>query len=305
MPFKVPANPPAWLVKWFENKKLKPSFDWRDVWKEEHVAAFTVAKAMEMDILTDIHEAVHEMHEKGITFQQFKKQLMPKLAAKGWWGEKEMIDPKTGEKRIVQLGSPHRLRTIYQANKKTARAAEQWQRIQRAKSSHPYLVYRLGTSKVHRREHEKLDGVCLPVDHPFWKTHFTPNGFGCNCWIQQITQYQYEKYQREGIKTKGEPILDDQGKPTGRFTTITIPLKTTAPKLKMVEWKNARTGKIEKLPEGVAPGWNYNVGMVGRLKPVQTKLHESASVFEQLFKPAKRFFKGLLQAIYAIWEFLQ
>ncbi|GHT80966.1 hypothetical protein AGMMS49960_03630 [Betaproteobacteria bacterium] len=31
------------------------------------------------------------------------------------------------------------------------------------------------------------DGICLPHDHPFWQTHFAPNGFGCCCRIIAVS----------------------------------------------------------------------------------------------------------------------
>ena len=64
-----------------------------------------------------------------------------------------MIDPETGETREVELGSPRRLKTIYSTNMRTARAAGQWERIQRTKATHPYLLYELGPSGEHRPEH--------------------------------------------------------------------------------------------------------------------------------------------------------
>ena len=46
--------PPAEAIKWFESKGYKLGFDWRDTWRDEHAWAFTVAKAMQLDLLGDI-----------------------------------------------------------------------------------------------------------------------------------------------------------------------------------------------------------------------------------------------------------
>ena len=40
--------PPAEAIRFFQKKGYKFGFDWRDVWKEEHAVAFTVAKAMQI-----------------------------------------------------------------------------------------------------------------------------------------------------------------------------------------------------------------------------------------------------------------
>jgi len=37
-----------------KDKKLKVAFSYKDVWNEEHATAFTVAKAMQLDVLSDI-----------------------------------------------------------------------------------------------------------------------------------------------------------------------------------------------------------------------------------------------------------
>ncbi len=51
-------RPPKEAMDWFSSKGMKPSFDYTDVWREEHATAFTVAKATKMDILSDIRGEV-------------------------------------------------------------------------------------------------------------------------------------------------------------------------------------------------------------------------------------------------------
>jgi uncharacterized protein with gpF-like domain len=88
---------PVEAVAFFRKKGLAASFNWKDVWAEEHAVAFTVAKAMRVDILEDIRGAVDAALAKGIPFHEFQKNLAPILQAKGWWGKRDMIDPLTGE----------------------------------------------------------------------------------------------------------------------------------------------------------------------------------------------------------------
>ena len=45
------------------------------MWREEHAAAFTVAKAMQLDVLSDMHNAVAKAVEKGQSFESFKKNI--------------------------------------------------------------------------------------------------------------------------------------------------------------------------------------------------------------------------------------
>jgi hypothetical protein len=76
---------------------------------------------------------------------------------------------------------------------KIDRAAAQWQRIQRTKRAMPYLLYQLGPRREACELHLKWDCVLLPVDDPWWRTHFPPNSNGCTCWVGQISNYEYQK----------------------------------------------------------------------------------------------------------------
>lgn len=173
-----PGPIPAAALSFIKNKGLRPGFSFLEVWREEHSYAFTVAKAMQVDVLTAIQGEIVKAIEKGTTLQQFKKDLEPTLQRLGWWGVKKVKDPVSGETKLAQLGSPRRLKTIYQANMRQARAAGQWDRIQRTKERRPYLVYSLGPSERHREVHVLWNGKVLLADDPWWDEHMPPNGWG-------------------------------------------------------------------------------------------------------------------------------
>lgn len=236
MPFKVkttmPGPVPEEALAYFRSKKLKVGFSYLDVWREEHAFAWTVAKAMTADVLDSIRGAVDGAIADGTTFRQFKKDLTPVLQGLGWWGEQPMIDPLTGERPTVELGSPRRLKIIYDTNLRVARSVGQWQRIQRTKRTHPYLLYQLGPSQRHRPEHAGWEGTLLPADDPWWDFHYTPNGWGCKCWIRQVS--------------RGEAAR--------------IGVTPRRPSSRTVEWVNGRTGEVSRVPVGIDPGWDYNPG---------------------------------------------
>lgn len=79
-----------------------------------------------------------------------------------------------------------------------------------------------------RQLHVSWNGLTLPADHAFWKTHYSPNGWRCHC-----TCYGASETERQAAirNSKGEP-------PQG--------------------WNDpdAKTGA----PAGIDKGWNYNVG---------------------------------------------
>jgi hypothetical protein len=122
------------------------------------------SKATALDILEVIHNAVDQALAEGRTLAQFKKELTPVLQQLGWWGESEEVDPVTGETVNAQLGNPRRLKVIYRTNLRTARAAGQWDRIQRSQQTHPYLLYQLGPSENHREQHQAWEGLLLKAE---------------------------------------------------------------------------------------------------------------------------------------------
>ena len=257
---KAPDIIPKEALAWLKSKKLMPGFDYRDVWRQEHSIGFTVAKMTQLDLLSDVKALVEDAMASGQSFAEFREVLKPLLVKRGWWGQQMMDDPLTGETKTVQLGSDRRLRTIYDTNMRTARSAGQWERTQRTKRAMPYLLYTLGPSREHRAEHLKWADLCLPVDDPFWLTHFCPNGWGCKCTLRQVSKYEYDQLVKNGVPRNVQQ-LDDSGQPTGHVIRQIVPVRTEAPPVKRVKWVNKRTGEEEMVPEGIDPGWDYNPGM--------------------------------------------
>ncbi|WP_413874155.1 phage minor head protein [Albidovulum sp.] len=240
--YSFSPGPPPEASRYLKNKGLRPGFAWEDVEPEEHAVAFTVAKAMQIDVLEAIREEVQKALDDGLPLASFRKSLRPRLEKLGWWGKQDVVDPETGETVEAWLGSPRRLRTIYDANLRTARAAGQWERIDRTRKLLPYLEYRLGPSENHRPHHKDKEGLILPVEDPFWDEWMPPNGWGCKCWVKQITRAEAE---RKGVRS--------------------------APKVRDKVWENPRTGAVALVPEGIDPGWQRNPGKL-RLQAVEAVL---------------------------------
>lgn len=225
--------PPEKAVKWFKSKGYALGFDWRDIWQEEHAVAFTVAKAASIDLLQDIRSEVEKALVSGETFESFKQNLKPKLVERGWWGRANMQDPLTGEVKEVQLGSTRRLKTIYRTNIDMAYAAGRWEEIEATRKTHPYLRYRCSMLETSRESHKSWDGIVLPVDDPWWDSHYPPCAWNCKCWVEQVLKSDVDK---------------------GRVKV------SPRPKTNYVAYKNKRTGQTIAVPEGISPGFDYNVG---------------------------------------------
>lgn len=243
-PEPFPRLEPREAIDYFRAKGFKTGFAWQDVWQEEHARAFTVAKAMRRDILETIRTALDDAIANGLTLAQFRAQLTPLLQAQGWWGKQQMIDPATGESRLVQLGSPRRLKIIYDMNMRMAQAAGRWQRIQRSKEALPYLRYTAVMDERTRPEHAEWHGTILHVDDPWWDTHYPPCGWNCRCTVVQLDA--------ETIAENGWEISDG-------------PPPSGAPRA----YENPRTGEVSEVPAGFDPGFVYNVGKasLGSISP--------------------------------------
>ncbi len=212
---------------------LRPSHDWRDMWQEAHATAFTVAKSAGFDILKDVHQAVAAALEQGWDLKRFSEALTPVLQAKGWWGKQEVADPLTGGKVMAQLGSPRRLRIIYDTNMRMAYAAGRWAQMERLAARRPFLRYVAILDGRTRPLHRQWHGTVLPMDHAWWKTHYPPNGWRCRCTVQQLSQRDLDEF---GYQVSPDP--DDT----------------------LVPWTNDRTGEVQMVPHGVDPGFAYNPG---------------------------------------------
>ena len=213
------------------------SFDWRDVSAEEHLAQFTFAKAARLDVLQAVRAEVDRALAEGRTLREFVGELRPRLQKLGWWGEKEMVDPRTGERRLVEIG-PRRLATIFDTNLRMAHARGRWERIQALKEEMPYLRYVATLDARTRPEHARWHGTVLRVDDPWWRSHYPPNGWRCRCAVQQLSEGD--------LRRRGRGI-------------------TPRPKGRTRKWTNRRTGEIVDVPAGIDPGFERNAGSYSRV----------------------------------------
>jgi SPP1 gp7 family putative phage head morphogenesis protein len=231
----LPTNlPPAEAIEWFRQKGFQYSWGWQDVYAEQHARAFTVAKAMRMSVLQDIRAAVDQAIADGGTLREFARDLTPKLQEAGWWGKVQDVDPRTGRAQDVQLGSPRRLETIYDTNLRTAFAAGEWERQERTRAERPYLRYVAILDGGTRPEHRDWHDTVLPADDPWWATHYPPNGWGCRCSVQQLSDADLDRY---GLEVTPRAPADDPR-----------------------EWRNPRTGEVRQVPRGVDPGFDHHPG---------------------------------------------
>jgi len=166
-------RPFAEQVAFFRNKlgNLVPTARWDDLKRSGHDTGFMVAGAAKADLLADLASAVERVVTEGKSIEAFRKDFRAIVQQRGWHGW-------TGE------GSPKmeawRTRIIYTTNANTAYAAGRHAQLQ----AFAFWIYRHSDAVNHPRpQHVSWNGLTLPKDHPFWKTHYPPNGWGCHCYV--------------------------------------------------------------------------------------------------------------------------
>jgi hypothetical protein len=198
-----------------------PTASYKDLQGEEHDWAFSVAGATSAQLLADLRAAVDKAITQGTSLQEFRKDFDALVARHGW--------TYTG-------GRAWRTELIMMTNLRTAAAAGRYQQLTDPETvkNRPYWMWRHRDSRLPRPLHVSWDGLVLPADDPWFKTHFPPCGFGCRCTVLALSGRDLERMGKDG---PDEPP-DDGSYP------YTDPL----------------TGKAREIPNGVDPGWDYTPG---------------------------------------------
>ena len=225
---------PQRAIAYFKAKGLRASYSYAETLGAANDRAFTVAKMMDVDLLRQVRDSLDSALANGTSFAQWRREIEPALQRAGWWGVKEVIDPETGIAAPAQLGSPWRLETIFRTNMQAAYASGQWQEIQAQAEAAPFLLYDAVDDLRTRPLHRAWDNTCLPITSAWWSTHFPPNGWNCRCGVIQLDA---EELSSLGIR----PLADTPDDGSYR-------------------WTNPRTGDVERIPNGIDPGWNRNTG---------------------------------------------
>ena len=215
-------------IAYFRDKLNLPSENWFDIWERAHSKSFTIAGAIKTELLQDLREAIQSALEEGKSIQQFREEF-PKIVERYGWAYKGAEGWRTGIIFNTNMTVAYTVGRYRQATDPTI--LEQF----------PYWRYRTMDDARVRPEHAKWNNLVLRADDPFWATHYPPNGWGCRCEVQSLTEKQVKR-----LKDITEVI-------------------TKAPIIKYSPWTNPKTGEIVQVPQGIDPGWAYNVGAEGSI----------------------------------------
>ncbi len=214
--------PPAEAIAFFRRKLNVGTETFRDLQREQHAVAFTVAGAMGADLLADVRGAVDKAIAGGGTLGEFRAEFDQIVQRHGW----------------RHRGKPGwRARVIFETNLRTAYAAGAWRQIQQTKAERPYLRYAAILDQRTRPLHRRWHGTIRPVDDAFWRTHYPPNGWRCRCSVITLDADQ--------LREMGWQVTDPPP-PSGGVPT----------RVRQADG----TDRIESVPPGVDPAFAYNVG---------------------------------------------
>lgn len=185
---------------------LVPTERWTDLMYGAHDRSFAVAGAMQADLLADLARAVDEAIREGAGIEAFRKKFDAAVLKYGW-GYNGARDWRT--------------RVIYRTNVATSYAAGRLQQLRdpdllRVK---PYWMYVHSDAVATPRPlHLSWNGIALPADHEWFKTHFAPNGWGCMCRIVAVSKRDIERLGGRLLETPpddGSRDVDGRDVPNG------------------------------------------------------------------------------------------
>lgn len=191
-------------IAFFRGKlgNLIPTEKWTDVWKSAHDTGFMVAGAAKADLLADLARAVDGAISEGRGIEAFRRDFDEIVEKHGW---------------SYRGARNWRTRVIYRWNMASSYAAGRL--VQLKEGGFEYWMYRHSDSVARPRPlHVSWDGLTLRADDDWWKTHYPPNGGGCQCYVVGVTGAtakrlggRIEAPPNDGFEPDGRPKGIDKG----------------------------------------------------------------------------------------------
>lgn len=153
-------------IDYFRKKVNVPTATWKDLWKSMHDRAFSVAGAMQEELIEDLRTAIDKAIAEGTTLATFRTEFDEIVQKFGW---------------IYNGGKGWRTAVMLNTNMAVAYSQGGYRQMTDPDvlAARPYLRYVGSSSMNPRPEHQAWYNIVLPADHPWWDTHYPPNGWGC------------------------------------------------------------------------------------------------------------------------------
>lgn len=179
-------------VEFLRKKTPMLATDFYALEESARARAFTVSGVAELDMVSEVWEAVERAVREGRTLNDFRKEVGASLEEA--WGKKD----------------PAHLENIFRTNVQSAYSAGRYLQNNRpeVRATHPYSKFSAvmddRTTDVCAAAH----GTVLPSDDPWWSTHQPPLHFRCRSDVTAITESEAKEI---GIDESAPEAEADEG----------------------------------------------------------------------------------------------
>jgi SPP1 gp7 family putative phage head morphogenesis protein len=131
------------------------------------------------------------LQENIFYFSGFKSQKELKEASLLLTDDKGNVKPfSTFFKDVSDINTTYNesyLKAEYNHAVTSSQMIQRWEDIIADKEDFPLLKYQTAHDERVRDSHRVLDNVTKPVEDPFWKTYYPPNGWNCRCHVIKLS----------------------------------------------------------------------------------------------------------------------
>jgi SPP1 gp7 family putative phage head morphogenesis protein len=185
VPAKIPSDPDRFeeAVEAFRKRVPMTRKQWDKLKSAQREHAFMVSEVARADLITEVYEAVDRAIADGTDFKEFQTEIRSKLV-EHWGGDK-----------------PGRIETIFRTNVMTNYNAGRHAVFSApaVREARPYLRFD-GVEDARQSDLcSELNGLVLPADDPFWRTHTPPLHHQCRSTLVALSN---EEARDEGISRR-------------------------------------------------------------------------------------------------------
>lgn len=204
---------PAGAVDFLRSKRMQVSGRWTEWEPAAHARGFTVANVTRLDALEAVQSELIRAQAEGLSFEQFKDRLIPRLEKKGWWAPQGQpvrvpepgaaANPQTGELPTRKRLTARRLETIFRVNTQSSYMAARYREMMADVDNRPWFQYVAVMDSRTRPAHRALNGRVFRYDDRAVQSFWPPNGWGCRCRVRALDDEDLRDRQLTPEKTEG------------------------------------------------------------------------------------------------------
>lgn len=154
---------------------------------------------------------------------------------------------KAEARKVDKLYNDDWLNTEFDFTVAKTQSALQFKDYESRKHLYPNIRYVAIHDGRTRAFHLKFDGLVLPLDHPFWKTHLPPWDYGCRCGTEQTDDAEFTPAGLELDNLKPKPGVGGNPAIDGKIIANDHPYYTIGKEQKKAVEENLQSFSTDKL----------------------------------------------------------